>query len=81
MLHGYMVIRLHGYTVTMLQGFQDFRRVLHYIVGHNESFSVKYVLARQRLGYAHFSHLVFRIVSHGNVSNFALVHFQCVANR
>lgn len=65
----------------MLQCFQDFRRILHYVIGHDKSFGVKYVLARQRLGDAHFGHMVvFRIVSHGNVSNFALVCFHSVAN-
>ena len=69
------------YNVTISQCFQDCRRVLHYVFGHNESFGVKYVLARQRLGDAHFGHMVvFRIVSDGNVSNFALVCFQSVAN-
>ena len=67
--------------VTMSQCLQDFGRVLHYVVGYNESFGVKYVLARQRLGDADFGHMVFRIVRHGNVSNVALVHFQRVANR
>jgi len=66
----------------MLQCFKYFGRVLQYVVGHDESFGVKYVLARQRFGDAHFGHMaVFRIVSDGNVSNFALVHFQRVANR
>ena len=64
----------------MLQCFQDFRRILQYVFGDNESFGVKYVLARQRFSHTHFGHMVFRIVSHGNVSNVALVCFQSVAN-
>ena len=64
----------------MLQCFQDFGCVLHYIVGHDESFGVKYVFARQRLGDAHFGDMVFCIVSDGNVSNLALVQFQSIAN-
>jgi hypothetical protein len=64
----------------MLQCLQYFGRVLHYVVGHDKSFGVKYVLARKWFSHAHFSHMMFRIVSHGNISNIALVHFQSVAN-